>query len=262
LTGFGGDPAFHGSAAYALSLLKSGRLGRLAVDMWRCLTHGRLPKVGLRARLRRWLGKRWTYPYPSWLNKDFEAKLGLRARWQEVNAPAPPLHPRRPEAYESLTASFWPGMVFEPSDAGMTRCPVEVRHPFFDVRLLSYVLAIPALPWCDHKELLRCSLAGLVPETIRLRPKTPLRGDPIRAWLSREDCGLLDRFESVPGLERFVDRQRLPRSAGERDTDRFLMNTRPYCLNHWLRLADCSPRTTEIEDTAISRRHKAVARLL
>jgi asparagine synthase (glutamine-hydrolysing) len=203
--------------------------------MWRCLARGRLPKVGFRARLRRWLGKTWTSPYPTWLNKDFEAALGLRARWQEVNARVPHVHPRRPEAYEALTASFWPLVVFEANDPGVTRCPFEVRHPYFDVRLLTYVLAIPALPWSDNKELHRCALAGLVPETIRLRPKTLLRGNPVGARISRDDCGWLDRFESCPELDRFVDRQRLPRLAGETDAGRFLLNTRPYSLNNWLR---------------------------
>jgi asparagine synthase (glutamine-hydrolysing) len=235
LTGEGGDPAFLGSAVYALSLLKAGRLGRLAVDMWRCLARGRLPLVGFRARLRRWLGKTWAYPYPTWLNKGFEAALGLRVRWQEVNARVPRVHPRRPEAYGSLTESFWPHLVFEAYDPAVTRCPFEVRHPFFDVRLLTYVLAIPALPWCYNKELHRCALAGLVPETIRLRPKTPVLGDPFGARICREDCGWLDRFESCPGLDRFVDRERLPRLAGETDTGRFLLNTRPYSLNNWLR---------------------------
>jgi asparagine synthase (glutamine-hydrolysing) len=263
LTGYGGDPAFHGSAVYALSLLKSGRLDRLAVDLWRCLAHGRLPKVGLRARLRRWFGKKAAYPYPAWLNKDFEAKFGLRARWQEVNAPVPHGHPRRPEAYEGLTSSFWPHLIFEGSEAGVTRSPLEARHPFFDVRLLTYLMAIPALPWCDQKELLRCALTGLVPEAIRLRPKTPLRGDPIRARLCLEDYGWLDRFESGPDLERFVDRQRLTRLAGETDSDRFLLNTRPYLLNNWLRLASRSssaPRSRV--PPAIRPEQKAVARFV
>jgi asparagine synthase (glutamine-hydrolysing) len=243
LSGDGGDPAFLGSSVYALNLLKRGRLGRLAVDMWRCLAHGRLPKVGFRARLRRWLGKTWAYSYPNWLNTDFEAKLGLRARWQQMNSPVPHVHPRRPEAYESLLASYWPHMIFESSEPGTTHFPFEVRYPFFDVRLLTFVLAIPAIPWCDQKELLRCALSGLVPDTIRLRPKTPLQGDPVRASLCREDYGWLDRFESNPGLERFVDRQRLGRVAGEIDSDRFLLNTRPYYLNNWLRLsARRSPR--------------------
>jgi asparagine synthase (glutamine-hydrolysing) len=241
LSGDGGDPAFLGSSVYALNLLKNGRLGRLAVDMWRCLAHGLLPKVGFRARLRRWLGKRWTYPYPTWLNQDLEAKLGLRARWQQVNKPVPHMHPRRPEAYESLTHSYWPQMNFEYSEPGATRFPFEVRYPFFDVRLLSFVLAIPALPWCDQKELLRCALSGLVPDSIRLRPKTPLQGDPVRARLLRDDYGWLDRFESSPGLERFVDQQRIPLLADETDSEGFMLNTRPYCLNNWLRLSVSSP---------------------
>jgi asparagine synthase (glutamine-hydrolysing) len=236
LTGNGGDPGFLGSAEYVLNLLKSGCVGRLLVDAGRCLARGQLPKIGLRARLRCWFGKRWVYPYPTWLSKDFELEAELRARWEEVNAPIAHEHRRRPEAYGSLTAPFWP-YVFEVYDPGITRYPFEVRHPFFDVRLLCYLLAIPALPWCDNKGLLRSALIGLVPEAIRLRPKTPLRGDPIRARICREDCAWIDRFEPYPELERFVDRQQLPRVGGETDPGRFLLNTRPYCLNNWLGLS-------------------------
>jgi asparagine synthase (glutamine-hydrolysing) len=259
LSGDGGDPAFLGSSEYALNLLKIGRLGRLAVDMWRCLAHGRLPKVGFRARLRRWLGKTWAYPYPNWVNTDFEAEFGLRARWQQMNSPVPQTHPRRPEAYESLTHSYWSQMIFENSEPGVTRFPFEIRYPFFDVRLLTFVLAIPALPWCDHKELLRCALSGLLPDTIRLRPKTPLQGDPVRARICRDDYGWLDRFESSPGLERFVDRERLPRVAGETDSERFLLNTRPYCLNNWPRLAVSSPRA-DVAGSTMSLEQKTVTR--
>jgi asparagine synthase (glutamine-hydrolysing) len=242
LTGQGGDPAFLGSSAYALKLLKNGHLGRLTVDFWRCLTRGRLPRVGFRTTLRRWLGKTktWDYPYPSWLNKEFEASMQLRQRWQEVNAPPPCEHGRRPEAYQALTAPFWPDL-FEGYDPGLTRCSFEVRHPFFDVRLLTYVLAIPSLPWCDNKELLRLALTGLVPQTIRLRPKTPLRGDPVRARICREDCSWLDGFASCPELDRFVDRQRLPRLGRETDPEWLLLNTRPYSLNNWLRLHRRAP---------------------
>jgi asparagine synthase (glutamine-hydrolysing) len=241
LTGMGGDAGLLGSSVYVLDLLKRGRLGRLAVDLWRCLAHGRLPKVGFRARLRRWLRKSPAPVFPVWLDEDFAAKAGLRARWQEVNAPVPCPHPRRPEAYRALLLPYWWDL-FEESDPGVTRCAFEVRHPFFDVRLATFLLAIPALPWCDEKDLLRCALAGLVPEPIRRRPKTPLQEDPIRARLGRDDCGWIDRFEPEAELGRFVDRRRIPWVAQETDAEIFTQNTRPFCLNNWLRLAARSQR--------------------
>jgi asparagine synthase (glutamine-hydrolysing) len=244
LTGQGGDPAFLGSSVYTLELLKRGRLGRLAVDLWRSLRRGRLPQVGFRARLRRWWGKTWVPPYPTWLNRDFETQLGLGARWQEVNAPPPREHPRRPEAYGSLTSPFWP-VWFELWDPGVTLCPFEVRHPFFDVRLLTYALAIPAVPWCPNKELLRSALCGLVPEEVRLRPKTFLWEDPVAPRLRREDLGWIDGFDACPELDRFVDRRRIPRLAGETNAERFVLNARPYCLNYWLRLVARSQRRPE-----------------
>jgi asparagine synthase (glutamine-hydrolysing) len=234
LTGHGGDSAFYGSSVYAWNLLKNGRVGRLIVDLWRTLGRGWFPQIGLRTRLRRLLGNNEAPAYPIWLNKDFEASAGLRARWKEVNAPAPREHPNRPEAYASLTSPYWAAF-FEAYDPAVNCSAFEVRHPFFDVRLLTYVLAIPPLPWCMNKELLRSALAGLVPETIRLRPKTFLFQTPIQALISRDDWGWLDGFESPPPLDRFVDRQLIPRLAGETDAERFMLNSWPYALNNWLR---------------------------
>jgi asparagine synthase (glutamine-hydrolysing) len=180
------------------------------------------------------LGKTLIPPYPTWLNKEFEAKLGLRARWEGVNAPVRE-HPRRPEAYQTLTSPYWQTL-FDRWDSGVASYPVEVRHPFFDVRLLTYVLAIPPLPWCLNKELLRCALCGLVPEKVRLRPKTFLWENPVAPHLRREDQGWIDRVDLCPELDQFVERQRIPRLGGEKDADRFELNTRPYCLNNWLNL--------------------------
>jgi hypothetical protein len=113
--------------------------------------------------------------------------------------------------------------------------------------LLSYVLAIPALPWCQSKELLRAALVDLVPEEVRLRPKTFLREDPVAPRLRREDLGWIDRFDACSELARFVDRQRLTRLAGETDAERFVVNTRPYSLNQWLRLLSTSHRRARSE---------------
>jgi asparagine synthase (glutamine-hydrolysing) len=235
LTGYGGDPAFWGSSAYVLFLLKNGYFGRLVGDLWQLLSRGRLPKVGLLTRLRRWLGKRPAQsPLPDWLNPDFAARLDLPARWRGVNQEPRPVHPRRPKAYHCLTNPFWP-YLFESYDPGVTRSPVEVRHPFFDRRLLEFLLAIPPLPWFGSKELLRTALRGLLPDQVRLRPKAPMAGNPIRELLQRENVGWLDHFEAAPELEEYVSRERIPPVAGEKDADRAWLKLLPLSLNYWLR---------------------------
>jgi len=41
--------------------------------------------------------------------------------------------------------------MFEKNDPGVTHAPVEVRYPFVDLRLMEYLLAIPAFPWAYKK---------------------------------------------------------------------------------------------------------------
>src|SRR5206468_3958412 len=98
---------------------------------------------GLRTQLQKWLGRRPQRDrFPQWLNPGFAARLNLHERWREDLGEADPLHPLHPEAYEHLRSAYWVAM-FEGYDPGATRCPVEFRHPFFDLRLVDFVLAIP-----------------------------------------------------------------------------------------------------------------------
>jgi asparagine synthase (glutamine-hydrolysing) len=166
-------------------------------------------------------------------------------------------HARRPEAWLELTSSFWPYLL-EESDPGVTRFPVEYRHPFFDLRVLTWFLAIPPLPWCDQKEVLRSAMAGLLPVPLCRRPKAacsaqaslfvplpltvpPARrlkasvgADPIPELLCREESAWVDRFEAVPELAQYVVRERVPRLFGETDTGTIWTNLRPLSLNYWL----------------------------
>ena len=70
-------------------------------------------------------------------------------------------------------------MVFENTDISDLGGLLEARYPFLDTRVISYTLALPPLPWCYKKYLLRQVLAGKIPEEVRQRPKTPVVADPI-----------------------------------------------------------------------------------
>jgi asparagine synthase (glutamine-hydrolysing) len=56
----------------------------------------------------------------------------------------------------------WP-ILFEAWDSGVTGIPLEVCHPFFDLRLVDFLLALPALPWCSDKELRREAARCILP---------------------------------------------------------------------------------------------------
>ena len=237
LTGYGGDPAlyYHGDA-YIVGQLKGLHWLRLATEIGECIfVRRQIPIVGFRTTLKRWLGKpAWRPPCPGWLQPDFASRLDLPARWEQMNAPATPLHPIRPEAYEKLTDPYWQ-VSFEKQDPGVTFFPVEVRHPFFDVRLLNYLLAIPPIPWAVRKELLREAMRDALPEAVRLRPKTPLRGEPYFERL--RNCGSQwwsDHFDPAPELVRYVDIDAVPRGAGG-DPNELWLNLRPLSLNNWFR---------------------------
>ena len=75
-------------------------------------------------------------------------------------------------------APIWQNL-FEECEAGITGVPVEVRHPFFDIRVIKFLLTLPRLPSCCDKQLLREATRGVLPECVRLRPKSPLPADPM-----------------------------------------------------------------------------------
>lgn len=234
LTGYGADPATRLPVRYAADLVRRGRVGRLAAEVARYVVHcRRLPRVRFGRHARRWLGleSRAVEAAPVW--------LGATVRTRGVPPPSEPrtVHPTRPHAYELLTSPEWP-LLFESFDPGLTGVPVDVRHPFFDVRLVEYFLAIPPMPWCFDKTIVRLAMRGALPDAIRLRPKTVAAGDPVRAMLRAPDSHWIDRFDAVPELARFVDRALVPPVSHEADANAVWTNLRPLCLNLWLQAHD------------------------
>ena len=235
LSGDGADEALWGSRVIDLF----GRMSQLelAADIARSFVrHRRRPAVGLRSALKTWLGQERRVPlFPRWVNSGLAGRLHLRERWERVHALNPiGDHPLRPEASGRL-AAVASSRSTESSDPGATGIPVECRYPFLDVRLVSYLLAIPPLPWCIDKHLLRVAMRGALPDAIRLRPKAPLAGDPLRAKLLGDGAPRWDRWDPAPELARFVNRGAIPTAASACESGDPWLHVRPVCLNHWLR---------------------------
>jgi len=89
--------------------------------------------------------------------------------------------------------------MFELENAGVPRDPLEMRYPFLDLRIVNYLLALPPFPWFFQKMLLREAMAGRIPEAIRMRPKTPLQGDPVSAQLRRTGAETVQYDTVEPG---------------------------------------------------------------
>ena len=139
---------------------------------------------------------------------------------------------RRPATLRALQSKVWAPLL-EGYDPGATRLPLEVRHPFLDVRLVEYLLSIPTNPWCVNKHILRRAMKDRLPDSIVNRQKTPLAGDPALQLSQRAGVRWLDNFEVTPQLTRFVNLS-VRRSQAEETPNELWANLRLFAFNHWL----------------------------
>lgn len=215
------------------------RWGRLMRDVGKHIWHHkRVPLLPTIPRmLRNWRKrKHWEPAFPAWLNRDLVERLDLQERWRAFNAAAGPSpHPVRPRAYSSFSSHAWPSL-FEALEPPHTNAALEVRHPFVDLRLLCFLLKVPALSWCRDKYLLRCALRSVVPEIIQHRPKTPLQKLPEyeRAGVDGMPPVIAGSRLVAYGDSGMVPLQRSPSIPG------FYTNFRFAALSHWLRHLDSS----------------------
>jgi asparagine synthase (glutamine-hydrolysing) len=179
-------------------------------------------------------------PFPHWLNEALVEELKLRDRWSRLWSAAPAKDDLRAWARAAFSSDGW-ATEFEGCDPGVTNLPVEYRQPLFDIRLVSYSLSLPPVPnWLD-KRLLRSSSRGLLPKTVRLRPKTTPLGDPVKEYLRQPEAQWIDGFRASSELERFVVRDRIPAvtrfnydNVDESGTRPYYLHLRPLALNKWM----------------------------
>jgi asparagine synthase (glutamine-hydrolysing) len=193
---------------------------------------------GIKRRVQGLFGKDPTAPvYPRWLAPDFARRLNLKDRareWSELPAARP--HPVLPKAHASLSLPHWSAM-FEHENPGVTGCPVEVRHPFLDLRVVNFLLALPPFPLFFEKQLLREVVAGRLPESVRTRRKTPLAGSPLVKHLRQTDTGWMDQVAWDAEMDSYVNRSARPAFRNEANSELAHSALRPLCLNFWLQSA-------------------------
>lgn len=174
------------------------------------------------------------FPFPRWISPDLVKRLDLEARWKECSElPGPMLHPILPKGHASLRLPQWSNM-FEHASPGVTRCPVEVRYPFLDLRVVDFLLALPSYPWFAEKMLLREATIGRLPEDVRVRRKTPFGFDPLAAKLRPLVARGMAPGDWNSEMDAFIHRSALPEGAGETNTNLANEKIRPACLNFWL----------------------------
>lgn len=224
---------------YAKVLWRNREWRRLFTEMANFLWVRPFPWRGLQVRAWRMLGRDADAPmFPQWLAAEFVRRACLKARWKEGREhPAGSYkHPIRPRAHASLSLPHWTHM-FEQQNAGATHFPLETRYPFLDLRIVNYLLALPPFPWCFDKVLLREAMAGRLPESVRVRPKTPLQGDPLYEQFKRSGAERLKRVAWNGDLDHFIDRGALVPPHGKMTAEQMSTSLRPYCLNIWLHSA-------------------------
>jgi asparagine synthase (glutamine-hydrolysing) len=235
LTGHGGDPALRSSQTYWLDQLKGGQIRQVIADLrqYRQL-YGRRPPFYLRTNLARRLGRADApRAFPVWLNPDFATRLDLQDRLgNEAEEWA------RHDGLESMALNpYWSNFLAS-FDPGNTCRPFKVRFPFFDVRLVAYLAAVPPVPWFEGKRLLRQATRHLLPQDIWQRPKTLRTGLPLEALALQQGVPpYLEELAAAPELTPYVDCDALlgvVRAPGA-ENGLFKSLLRPIALAYWLR---------------------------
>ncbi len=236
LTGDGGDTGFVGVPLFA-SRVFSPRFPKL---FWESLcfmaAERKRPPLGVRKRVRTLLRMAPDVAYPSWLNPDLERRLGLKDRWLSVQGPQTDSGAISP-ALESYTSVFWT-QFREQDNPAETFHPVEYRYPFFDLRLVRFMLSLPYLPWRHDKRIAREAFRGVLPDEVIERPKTPLARNGLSARYTQYEAEVR-RLSAHPSLGGFVDRQAFSDASRgvENDEAALCANLRVLSLNYWFQFA-------------------------
>jgi asparagine synthase (glutamine-hydrolysing) len=219
-------------------LWRNRRWGKMLLDVGRHVAvHRKIPLLAtipgrIRARRDR---KKWQIPFPQWLNPKLIDRYDLRGRWQSWNNPPPARHPVRPKGYRSMQTPLWT-QLFESLDAGCTRAAMTVRHPYLDLRLLRFLLAVPALPWCRSKLLLHTAARSVLPIASVNRPKSPLQVDPGFARHKGVVAPVSPRQAEL--LAPFVDPTHFSRASTYSEFE-YTIASKPGALGWWLERTSC-----------------------
>ena len=218
--GFGGDPALYPAPF-------SWRAARAALGQRQWLW----PLRGIRRLLFARTRQQRQPSLPPWVNRQFASHLDLASRLVKRRQHA------MPERRGMVEAALW-RTIFAWSDPGFTGLPVKLRFPFFDRRLLEYLTAIPPAPWLEHKHLLRAAMGNRLPGAVLTRPKTPLRGQPLQAWLAETGVPAWEMgLASAPEMSPYLDRGWLKQVTSLPTSQQVALwaaNRPPLDLAYWL----------------------------
>lgn len=164
LTGFGSDVLFRYNTETWFTTLKKMQFYVLYSDIVNFLkTHGQFPRLGIKSKLlKRGLNTRGIIP--SWVKNTYISEDYIQSK---IGAPG--------LNSGMFSNGLWQS-IFEHSHQGFSKYKVKIRHPFFSLELIEFLLAVPP-HLLFNKYLLRQSMVPHLPAAIVHRPKTLLYGD-------------------------------------------------------------------------------------
>lgn len=247
LTGHGPDALFSLSPLTTWDSVRAIPLTDFVCNMARyALDQRRVPRFRLRSSVLTLLRGPDEYPMniPEWLEEGLTKRCRIADRVRSGEYAVPASTGLRPLCRSYMSNAFWP-WVFETHDAACIDATVEFRHPYFDCRLVRWLLAIPELPYSMDKWLLRMALRGMLPNAVRTRPKTPVRGNPVFAAFQKQGTDV--RLPSAPhaALRRFVNSAVILPLDANTTGARLWTDSRPISLNRWLRYLERGKRHAE-----------------
>ena len=169
-------------------------------------------------------------PLPTWLNRDLVERLHLVERIRTLGEGGDTSHPWHPNAVASFTGPIWQSH-FADFDFDETLGPVVWRHPYLDVRVIEYLLAVPPVPWAWKKQLVREAMRGRMPDELLRREKTSIPQEDVGPLLSSLRCR--PEFMANGRLEKYAD---VGQISTESISDFMVWPALSvFALDHWLK---------------------------
>jgi asparagine synthase (glutamine-hydrolysing) len=254
-TGYDGDALMNKPPSnYFTSAARAFRLRELTAGLaWYMKSRRSLRGLGIRTWFKQLFGEPGTASiYPEWIDESFSKRTNLRERSMESSPTQIESSDTKPAALTALASKVW-APLFEGYDPGATKLALEFRHPFTDLRLIQFLLSIPAVPWCVEKHILRVAMQHRLPPSVLNRDKTSLTADPALQITRRASVRWLDSFEVSPQLRCFVNLNKRPSIADEQTSESLWASLRVYALNYWLSNSRPADRV-ELQKTNSSKR--------
>lgn len=216
--------------AYLAWLVRRRDWGRLGEALFLYLkAKGRR---GWQETLRRYLGRNDSAAAepdtPCWLDRGLADRLGQEERLARLTVSDRQAHPWHPRAVASFASPVWTAM-FDGFDRDERLAPMVWRHPYLDLRVLTFLLSVPPVPWAREKLLMREAMRGRLPDAVLSRPKTPLAGTPLARAIAAHG---LPPLSAAPRLAHYVDLEALPAQLPSGAALDRLISV--HALDHWL----------------------------